>query len=264
MKNTSIFLTIVLNTFLHNFLFSQTLYDTIFKNVIKIDKENTAQIGNSYLIDIPIQQNRNFLILLNNYQIPNKLFFGNYTFSNNLKEFILISPDYEYYREVAEFASSMGGCAEPVPSNKFYHFKRERNNIIIDSVTIRGNQQPLIIFESQQKINNNDSILSYFTEYIRLDSSQHHPSKENHDKFVRKFEQNNHLKIEKIFSEKINENEFIYYYNFGNLDLKSKLKFILERRHDLIPNKKVFKMLPPMEILYPTYISTKDKVEIKK
>lgn len=267
MKKKIIVLVIILSNFSLNYLFSQNLNDSIFKNVIKMDSGNTSQIGNCFLIDFPIGQTSDFLILFNNSHIPNNFFFNSSTFKINSKEFILISPDFEYYNAVANNIKGTNIiCAEPATSNKLYKIKRENSKLIIDSITVKGNKQPIVYFKNQQKIKN-DSVLSYFAEKIKLSFLPKYTGRSlklNQEEFVKKFEKDNNLKIEKTFSQHIKKDEYIYFYTLYNLNLINKLEFILEKSYDLMPDKHSKKITPPKGIYYPCSISLKNKVEVKK
>ncbi|MES2573600.1 MAG: hypothetical protein V4572_01535 [Bacteroidota bacterium] len=266
MKTKITYWIIIWNIFSVNFLFSQTLSDTLFKNVVKIDNSNISQIGNCFLVDIPLVQENEFLIIYNNSRIPNKMFFNPITFAYNLKEFIIMAPDNEYYAAVANNIKNTNiTCAEPIVSNKYYHIKRQYNQFTVDSITIQGNKQPLIKFKNKQDLSK-DSILAYYSENIKYDccpKQMNWALKSNQEEFVRKFEKDYNLKIEKTFSENIKEDEYVYFYTFYNLSIEDKLSFILKRNHDLIPDKHLKKMAPPYGIYFPYYFPKKNKVEIK-
>ncbi len=256
---------IILNIILISQVFSQSLNDTLFKNVIKIDDENISKIGKSFLINIPLKEKNKFLIIFNNSQIPNNLFFSKNNFAPNLTEFILIFPNFEYYKRIGNYSSKYSKikCAEPLTSEKLYHIKRNYNNFKIDSLTITGNKQKSIILKNPEN-KFKDSILSFLSEKTILNSLQDDKSyktESNRIEFIKKFEKNNKLKIGKIYLENIDNNENVFYYCLNSLNSKNKLKFILQRKYDLIPNKHLKKISPPKEIYFPELITTKDKTE---
>jgi len=123
------------------FLYAQTLNDSVFNNVIKIEETDVTKggSGGDYLVDIPFTISAAPLVLFNNVAfLPNDMFFKAQNFLPNQNEIILIAPDREYYKNVAKSAKDAGlACAKPVAALKLYSIKRiSYTKAVIDSISV--------------------------------------------------------------------------------------------------------------------------------
>jgi hypothetical protein len=217
---------------LHNIIKCQDLNDKVFNNVIKIQESNVAKIGEYYITDIPIVLDSK-MIFLNEAYIPNGLFFKP-QFYSDLEEFILISPDEEYYRKVADGAQAAGiNCPEPMPSFKYYHLKRNGSYVSIDSITIRGNNQPKLNFK-KAKAKKTNYLQVYYSENTGSSCCPADTISEKVPlrKYITDFEKDHAVNIGCVYGETWgDEGESTTYFSLKQLTLLQRLEFIINRLH---------------------------------
>ncbi|MES2574260.1 MAG: hypothetical protein V4572_04915 [Bacteroidota bacterium] len=156
MKKT-LTLTILL-LLLHN-LNAQTIHDTIFNNVLLIQKENVTTNGYDFLIDIPIKVQKTQIIIFNDDErIPVKLFFERKSFMYEQNEILLITKDREYYKSIRESERETGYHLRPVRQNKFYYIQRNGNNTKVDSISVRTDDpfKPIILNFKNPELKKNE------------------------------------------------------------------------------------------------------------
>lgn len=129
-------LTLIISLFLFDSVLGQTINDTIFNNVILIKQENVTTNGNDFLIDIIIKYQKEPIIIFNSDRtIPTKLFFDRKTFLSNQNELILITPDWEFQKEILE-REKREGIHIKAERHKFYNIKRSNSDYQIDSLSV--------------------------------------------------------------------------------------------------------------------------------
>ncbi|MFC3161339.1 hypothetical protein SAMN05443633_101413 [Chryseobacterium arachidis] len=227
-------------------LFSQNWKDKVFDNVILIKDENVFQSGELILIDIPLKiKSAESLIFYNASHIPNKLFFDEKAFLPQVKEFILISPDTEYYKNVREFANRIKGYAEPIKTDKFYFVKRDAAKW--DSVSLNSENYPIIKFKNLQTAIPEKSIVSYYSEYFGStccprDKKWNFFTEDNKKSYLSLLQE---LKNENIIVKEVysflhgKEGEHSYFYPLKELSNEQKLIFIKKRSEFLVKIQKV-------------------------
>lgn len=231
MKNTLFIISFVL---LFGVAKAQSIHDSIFNNVILIQSSDIATDGLDFLIDIPIKPQREPIIIFNSDgQIPAKLFFDRKSFLASQDEFILITPDWEYYKAVAQSAPP-GGCAEPIRTNKIYHIIRNLSDYKIDSLSINDSEKSITLNFQKQKLEEND-IKCY---YIDCYGSSCCPRdrkwglsnniRKKQDSLDAQFQGNIYKGIYKKITGK--EGEHCTYYTFPDLSKKQKLQAIKEMK----------------------------------
>ena len=221
---------------------SQTLKSSTLKNVININNNDVISNGNIFLIDIPIPVTDSVITILNNSNIPNKLFFDRTTFMPLQKEILLIAPDKEYYKAVASQHNVY--CAEPITTNKYYRIKRNNNVFTVDSTTIQGVQPDLKFKDTKPK---NNSIIYYFKDSYGSACCPRDPRRDLQEQLasptspnLKKFKErwgSKDLGIHNVVTGKEGEHEV--YYTLPGFTLTEKLDFIIDMQHlsRIQPNK---------------------------
>jgi hypothetical protein len=217
----------------NNYVIAQSINDTIFKNVLLIQKEDVVKNIDDYLIDVVIDFDSKKTPLIFNDSRLSKDFFTNRMFEH--KSIVLITPDWKFYEEVAEEANRMGGCIEPATTNIFYQRKYSENKPKADSIRISGNQPKVVFTQSLKDLKTNDNIIFYHTESFGSSCCPRDPSweiKGKLDEFITSFEKVNNVKLGDIYEEiRGKEGEHILYFTLSNLSTKQKLSFLEEVRY---------------------------------
>ena len=116
-----------------------------YKNAVMIEPFNTVEQDGFFLIDQPIDFVDSVTpVFFLNKAIPLELFKNSDAFYPQLKEFILVVPDWEYYQKVAEDAQNDGIAIEPTTSNRYYRFTRTDGQLNVDDYYIKGEEQPVL------------------------------------------------------------------------------------------------------------------------
>ncbi len=247
------FLTFILFS---NLIFSQNWNKKTFNDVILIKGENVFQSGELILIDIPLKINSGeSLIFYNASHIPNKLFFDEKVFLPQVKEFILISPDKEYYKSVREFANRIKGCAEPIKTDKFYFVKRNESKW--DSISLDSQNYPKINFKTKNTAISKNSIISYYSEFFGSvccprDKKRDLLTKDKNNYFFRELI-NNGIVVKEMYSCSFgHEGEYASFYPLKELSNEQKLLFIKKRLDFFQQDPERQKIIFPEIIDYPS------------
>lgn len=159
MKNLLVLIVFMLLQNIH----SQTMNDTIFKDVILINGESVITNGFDFLIDIPIKVQDDPIIIFNNDErISSKLFFDRESFLYQQDEIILITPDWEYHKNIIEAQKESGIHVEPLAQNKFYHIDRKSGKI--DSITAILNHPKSIKIDFKKEKTKETKMLVFYQE----------------------------------------------------------------------------------------------------
>lgn len=120
-------LLIVISLLFIDQLQAQNIRDTVFNNVILIKSTDVSTNGFHFLVDIPIKPQKEPIIIFNDdFRIPAKLFFSRSSFLSEQNEFILITPDWEYYNNIEETERKNPGLKlHPYRQNKVYHIQKK-------------------------------------------------------------------------------------------------------------------------------------------
>ncbi|PJJ66117.1 hypothetical protein [Chryseobacterium geocarposphaerae] len=246
------FLTFILFS---NLIFSQNWNKKIFNDVILIKDENVFQSGKLILIDIPLKINSGeSLIFYNASHVPNKLFFDEKIFLPQVKEFILISPDKEYYKSVREFANRIKGCAEPMKTDKFYFVKRNESKW--DSISLNSQNYPTINFKNKMTVGSKNAIVSYYSEFF---GSACCPRDKKRDFLT---DNKNNYFFEELIDKGIivkemyscsfgHEGEYASFYPLKELSNEQKMIFIKKRRDFFQQDPERYQIFFPEIIDYP-------------
>lgn len=128
-------------------VYSQTINDTIFNEVYIIKNENIIKKDKVLFIDIPIETKKNLIVIASSdYNITANSICDRKIFLPEQNEFILITPDWEFIKELAE-KQKRNGIHIKAENHKFYHIKRGINNCKIDSLSrsINNFRNPIIL-----------------------------------------------------------------------------------------------------------------------
>lgn len=247
MKKLLVFL--ILGSFLQ--AAAQEFERKVYKDVIRIDDAQVAEMGGSYLVDIPVSFDpAKPPVFFLDAKISPDLLKTNRGFYPELKAFILIVPDWAYYQSVAESTRGTGiTCAEPIATNIYYHIKRTDRQVLVDSQRIQGNEQPELHF---RKLKNtwHDTLVVYRTESYGSTCCPEDPMWKISGEdipFVKNYEQQNKLRIAGTFRQNNGkEGEYISYYSLAGLTAAQRLSFMLAKRAQWIVNKELkFIEFPP-------------------
>ncbi len=228
--------------FFPQILFSQTINDSLLTNVIKISNDDIVKIDKQYLIDIPIQFSENeTAVFFNNSTILNQFILQSRSFYPQLKEFILISPDWKYYKEVEQSATENEiECAEPIPTNWYYQIKRERDTVIVDSIRLQGKKMPQLQFKKIEPLDN--TIVYYSSESYGskcCPRSFTHSLKKKFNNLVTTFKTENNIPLLGAYRQiEGKEGEHSIFYTLEKLTIEQKLQFIIKHVNVLFPKEK--------------------------
>jgi len=156
-------LPIIIVFFCLNNLFAQTIRDSVFNNVILIKKTDVSTNGFHFLIDIPLKPQKDPIVIFNDdFRIPAKSFFSRSSFLSEQNEFILITPDWEFHKEIIEEQKKYGIHIKAFPKNKIYQVKRSGSGYEVDSlsVVLLGINNPIKINFKNPELKENE--VKYF------------------------------------------------------------------------------------------------------
>ncbi|WLD23264.1 hypothetical protein NU10_11175 [Flavobacterium dauae] len=130
-------LLIVISLLFIDQLQAQNIRDTVFNDVILIKSTDVSTNGFHFLVDIPIKPQKEPIIIFNDdFRIPEKLFFSRSSFLSEQNEFILITPDWEFHKEIIEEQKKYGIHIKAFPKNKIYQVKRSGSGYKVDSLSV--------------------------------------------------------------------------------------------------------------------------------
>ena len=220
---------------------AQSINDSIFNNVLLIQKEDVIKNSDDYLLDVIIDFDfKKTPIIYNDTRlsidsIASLLF--------KYKSFIVITPDWEYYDKIAEEAVNMGGCIEPTTTNIFYQRTYIENEWKTDSIRISGDQPKIVFKQPKKDVKFNDNIVFYHIENFDSTCCPKDPKwnvKQQLDQFIISFERENNITIGDIYKKITGkEGEHILYFTLSNLNIKQKLLFLQEVRFWTYPDQKL-------------------------
>lgn len=217
----------------NNYANAQSINDSIFSNVLLIQKKDVVKNIDDYLIDVVINFDLKKSSVIFNDSGLSKDFITNRLFEH--KSIIVIIPDWKFYEEITEEATRMGGCIEPATTNIFYQRKYIENESKTDSIRISGNQPKLVFNKSIKNVKFNDNIVFYHTESFGSTCCPKDPKwkiKQRLDEFITSFERENNIKLGDMYKKITGkEGEHILYFTLSNLNTKQKLLFLQEIRY---------------------------------
>ncbi|WP_304067321.1 hypothetical protein [Pedobacter glucosidilyticus] len=231
MKKT---LTLTILLFCINNLFAQTIRDSVFNNVILINNTDVSTDGFHFLIDIPIKPQKEAIVIFNDdHRIPAKLFFSRNSFLCGQNEFILITPDWEYYNNVKETERKNSGLKlHPYRQNKVYHIQRNNTKIQIDSSSIRidDSKNSIKINFKNPDLKENE-IKYFFQECYGSKCCPEDPSwklEKERNEIKNNFNEKHNVNVYKnVYTQiKGKEGEHCDYYTLSDLTNEQKIQFI--------------------------------------
>ncbi len=234
-------MTLTLLLLLLNNLYGQTIRDSVFNNVIPIDKTDVTTNGADFLIDIPIKpQKEPIVIFSNDKRIPTNLFFDRRTFLSEQKELFLITFDWEFEKEIRE-REKREGIHIKAARHKIYHIQRNYDNYQVDSTTIALHSRPIVKLNfTIPKLEDNEMKLDYVENYgsICCPKDERHFFSKVIEKDIKLFEDKNGvtISVESIITGK--EGEKTKNYKLDNLTNEQKLQFFqIFKKADRVENK---------------------------
>jgi len=235
---------------------SQSINDTILKNVVLLQNDNIAQNNDDYLIDaiIDFEKSTN-PVVFNDTKLPIR-FFKYKLFKS--KSFILIRPDWEYYDSVSEEGSRLGECIEPATTNIYYQISSFKNKSKIDSIRKSGNNPKLVFNPIKKHLKSDGNVIFYHTEEFGSTCclrDQKWDIKEKLDDFITAFEKSNKVKIGGVYKKTTGkEGEHILYFTLSNLNKEQKLDFLQEVRYWTYIDRKLEDIKFEPQIFTPSFI----------
>jgi CarboxypepD_reg-like domain len=125
----------------------QTIKDSIFNEVYIIKKETVIKSDNLIFIGIPIETQKTPVVLMSSDRnVSAKLFCDRRLFLPEQNEFILITPDWEFIKEIREI-EKREGIHIKAEKHKFYNIKRNITDCKIDSLSrsIHDVRNPIVL-----------------------------------------------------------------------------------------------------------------------
>jgi len=229
-------LPIIIVFFCLNNLFAQTIRDSVFNNVILIKKTDVSTNGFHFLIDIPLKPQKDPIVIFNDdFRIPAKSFFSRSSFLSEQNEFILITPDWEFHKEIIEEQKKYGIHIKAFPKNKIYQVKRSGSGYEVDSLSVglldSGN--PIKINFKNQELKENE-VKYFFKECYGSTCCPEDPSWKFENE---RNEMRNNFNIENKVNAYKNayretkgkKGEHCTYYTLSDLNNEQKIKFVFLR-----------------------------------
>lgn len=225
-------LPIVIVFFCLNNLFAQTIRDSVFNNVILIKNTDVSTNGFHFLIDIPIKPQKDPIVIFNDdFRIPAKLFFSRSSFLSEQNEIILITPDWEFRKEIIE-EQKRTGLHIKASRDKIYHIKRNGSGNQVDSlsVVLQGINNPIKINFKNPELKENE-VKYFFKECYGSTCCPENPSwkfekerKETKNNFNIEHKVNVYKNAYREIKGK--EGEHCDYYTLSDLTSKQKIEFL--------------------------------------
>lgn len=126
---------------------SQTIKDSIFNEVYIIKSENIIKNDNVLFINIAIQTQKTPVVFISSDRnVTAKLFCDRRLFLPEQNEFILITPDWEFIKEIREI-EKREGIHIKAEKHKFYYIERNITDCKIDSLSrsIHDVRNPIVL-----------------------------------------------------------------------------------------------------------------------
>lgn len=227
-------LLIVISLLFIDQLQAQNIRDTVFNNVILIKSTDVSTNGFHFLVDIPIKAQKEPIVIFNDdRRIPAKLFFSRSSFLSEQNEFILITPDWEYYNNIEETERKNPGLKlHPYRQNKVYHIQRNNTKTQIDSLSIRMDdpRKPIKINFKNPELKENE-VKYFFKEYYGSTCCPEDPSwkyEKERNEMRNNFNEKYNVNVYKNFYRQImgKEGEHCDYYTLSDLNNVQKIEFL--------------------------------------
>jgi hypothetical protein len=204
-----------------------------YKDALMIEPFNTVEQDGFFLIDQPIDFADGITpVFFLNKAIPLELFKNSQAFYPELKEFILVVPDWEYYQKVADDAQKDGITIEPTTSNYYYHFSRTNGQLKVDDYYIKGEEQPILDYKIPV-ISKTENLIVYREEQY---GSVCCPKDEKHSlatldaDFVKNYEVQHQVTISGTYRQTTGkEGEHVNYYTLQGMSSAERLAFLLSK-----------------------------------
>ena len=218
---------------LHN-LFAQTIRDSIFNNVILINNADVSTNGFHFLIDIPIKPQKDPIIIFNDdFRISANLFFSRNSFLYGQNEFILITPDWEYYKNIEQTERKNPGLKlHPYRQNKVYHIQRNNTKPQIDSLSIRMDdpRKPITINFNNPELKENE-VKYFFKECYGSNCCPRDPKwdyQNDRNEMINNFNKKHNVSVyQNVYRLDLGrESERCDYYTLSDLTNEQKIEFI--------------------------------------
>lgn len=234
-------LTFILLLFCLNNLFGQTIRDSVFNNVIPIEKTDVTTNGTDFLIDIPIKPQKEPIVIFNNdKRIPTNLFFDRRTFLSEQKELFLITFDWEFEEEIRD-REKREGIHIKAARHKIYHIQRNYDYYQVDSTTISLHSRPIVKLNFViPELEENEMKLYYVENYgsICCPKDERHFFSKVIEKDKKNFENKNGVTISVNSISTGKEGEKTNNYKLDNLTNEQKLQFFqIFKKADKVENK---------------------------
>ena len=231
--------------------FSQTINDTVFRNIILIENNNVTSNGNDFLIDLLIKPQKKPLLILNNdRRIPTSLFFDRSTFLPEQDNIFLITPDWEFLDKIRkkEDNGKHLGLSIKAYRRKIYHIQRNNAGFKVDSLVLNDKVE----FKFNKPILEADETkYDYFERYYSkcCPRDSRHSYFEHLQNSVKDFEANNNVSVIIKYFITGGEGEKDYYYQLENSTQTQKLQFFqIFKEADNIQQKIFTPIIRPLKI----------------
>ncbi len=204
-----------------------------YNDAVMIEPFNSVEQDGFFLIDQPIDFAEGitptfFLTTM----IPLELFKNSEAFYPELKEFVLVVPDWDYYQKTTGDAHDNGITLEPITSNYYYRFVRTEDSVKVDDYYIQGEGQPVLNYKipAVSKIEN---LIVYREEQygsVCCPRDEKHSLAEQDSAFITSYETKNHVSIEGTYRQTNGkEGEHINYYTLQGISSAKRLAFLLAK-----------------------------------
>ncbi len=231
---------------------NQTYHD-----VYIITDKQVATIGDQYLLDLPIRETEEKIVLFNQSAIPNELFWSAPFCYPNQKEITLIAP----YIQVLPEGMICVETEEPIAQFNVFDIKRTHQEVTVDTHLIVN----VNLLEMEPKEMSSTEMYYCFSESYGSSCCPPDPKWENAERpaqFLKNYETNHQLSLDNIqYRITGKEGEHSIFYGLNALDLQQRLAFILERMHSMVPNRHLKKYKRP-PTLFTSTLAENWRVEV--
>jgi len=210
---------------------SQPVDNQSYNDVYVIKDDQVSQKGNHYLLDLPIRETEDAVVLYNASTIPNELFWKSPFCYPKQKEITLIvnvSPDVPGTVCIGE---------EPVAEFNVYTIKRTGEGTMVDSTRVYN----VTISEKMPAPLSDKEMHYYFTESYGSSCCPTDPKWETAmraELYLKEFETTHDSSVGSVLSRITGkEGEHAIFYGLDNLAGEELLDFIIGRMHSIVPNR---------------------------